>query len=204
MDAWVESVKKYGPLTGLVLLVPFTLPYLDKYMESQSSYRTEAFVQLVKEDIVSEISKKIDAQTAEVRSAHGRKLLNDKEALYLMRTAVGYQSIYKVEWLKKYLSLYRLEELGISKSTVRTAIKAELVRQSNIYVDVLNSFQHPKLGSLGAFVAKEFPMDMFLEGLYLIVESSPCLDCDILYDNVMYYMLDAQNDLWRIAEKRMK
>ena len=204
MQDWVESVKKYGALTGLVLLLPFLFPYLDKYLEGQNNSRVEAMVQKVKKEIIDDIKIAINQQTAEVRLAHGRKNLTDKEALYLMRTAVGYQSIYKVDWMKKFLSLYTTQDAQIAQTRIRTAIRAELIRQSNIYIEALNTFQHPKLGGLGQFVAESFPMDMFLDGLYLIVESSPCLNCDQLYDNVMYYMLDAQNDLWQVAERKMK
>ena len=204
MDAWVESVKRYGVLTGLVLLVPFLLPYLDKYMEGQNNARVDAMVQVVKTDIINDIAKRIDAQTAEARAAHGRMTLTAPEAIYLMKTAVGFQSIYKVEWMKAYLRAYKPSDVQMAMGRVRMAIRAELIRQSNIYVEALNGFQHPKLGSLGTFVWNEFPMDSFLKGLYEIVESADCLDCDVLYENIMYYMLDAQNELWRVAEGRMK
>ena len=204
MEAWIAAVKKYGPLTGLVLLIPVLLPYWDKYQESQNNHHIALIVQKVKAEIVSDIASRIDAQTAEVRASHGRMNLTDKEALYLMKTAVGYQSIYKVDWMKKYLSPYSVADIQMAMGRVRTAIRAELIRQSNIYVEALNTFQHPKLGALGKFVADEFPMEEFLKGLYAIVESSPCLDCDVLYDNIMYYMLDAQNVLWQVAERKMK
>ena len=204
MDQWIAAVKKYGPLTGLVLLIPVLLPYWDKYQDSQNNHRVALMVQTVKTEIVNDIASRIDAQTAEARASHGRMNLTDKEALYLMKTAVGYQSIYKVDWMKKYLSLYTVQDAQLVQSRIRVAIRAELIRQSNVYTEALNTFQHPKLGRLGQFVVENFPMDVFLDGLYLIIESSPCLNCDQLYDNIMYYMLDAQNDLWQVAERKMK
>lgn len=206
MPVWEipEYIRKYGAVAVLVALVPLALPYIDKYLESTQDAKINALVYKVKKEVVDEIKVAINQQTSEVRLAHGRKNLADKEALYLMKTAVGYQSIYKVDWMKKYLSLYTVQDAQLSQARIRLAIRAELIRQSNIYVEALNMFQHHKLGNLGQFVAEEFPMDTFLEGLYLIVESSPCLSCDQLYDNVLYYMLDAQNDLWQVVERKFK
>lgn len=206
MPVWEipEYVRKYGVVAVSVALVPLAIPYIDKYLESTQEAKVSALVYKVKKEVVDEIKIAINQQTAEVRLAHGRKNLTEKEALYLMRTAVGYQSIYKVDWMKKFLSPYTPQDAQLAQSRIRVAIRAELVRQSNIYIEALNTFQHPKLGRLGQFVAESFSMDMFLEGLYLIVESSPCLNCDQLYDNIMYYMLDAQNDLWQAAERKMK
>lgn len=206
MPVWEipEYVRKYGTVAMLVALVPLAVPYIDKYLESTQEAKVSALGYKVKKEIVDEIKIAINQQTAEVRLAHGRKNLTEKEALYLMRTAVGYQSIYKVDWLKKFLSPYTPQDAQLAQSRIRVAIRAELIRQSNIYIEELNTFQHPKLGRLGQFIAESFSMDTFLEGLYLIIESNSCLDCDQLYDNIMYYMLDAQNDLWQVAERRMK
>lgn len=206
MPVWEipEYVRKYGIVAMLVALVPLAVPYIDKYLESTQEAKVSALGYKVKKEIVDEIKIAINQQTAEVRLAHGRKNLTEKEALYLMRTAVGYQSIYKVDWLKKFLSPYTPQDAQLAQSRIRVAIRAELIRQSNIYIEELNTFQHPKLGRLGQFIAESFSMDTFLEGLYLIVESNSCLNCDQLYDNIMYYMLDAQNDLWQVAERRMK
>lgn len=46
-------------------------------------------------------------------------------------------------------------------------------------------------------------MEEFLEGIYTIILNNDCTSCDIVFDAVMYHMLNMQNDLWRKAEERM-
>jgi len=49
MEQWVASVKKYGIATGLVLLIPFILPYVEKYFDSRAATSTQVFVYKIKE-----------------------------------------------------------------------------------------------------------------------------------------------------------
>lgn len=204
MEQWVEAVKKYGVTTGLVLLIPFMLPYFEKYLDARTANKTEAFVYKIKGEIIKDIQLLLDKQTAIAIAAHTKTKLTDKQALYIMKTVVGYQSIHKVNWLRTYLSTIPKNNIEYMERAIKQAIKAELVRQSSIYVEALNGFANPKLGLLGNFVNDNFDMDGFLEGIYAIVFNNECLDCDLVYEAIMYFMLDEQNKLWEKAEERMK
>jgi len=204
MEQWVASVKKYGIATGLVLLIPFILPYVDKYLDSKAATSTRVFVYKIKDEITRDVQHMLDKQTTIAIEAHAKAKLDDKQTIYLMKTAVGYQSIHKVNWMRTYLGSIPKENISYMERAIKQAIKAELIRQSAIYIDALNGFAHPKIGLLGNFINDNFDMDGFLEGIYAIVFSNDCVDCDMVYETIMYFMLDEQNALWKMAEERMK
>ena len=202
-DEWQKGIKKYGLVTVMIATLPFILPYIDKYLSNKTRGQTEAFVYKIKAEIVSDIEKIIDEQTAVAIKAHAKTRLDDEQALYLMKTAVGYQSIHKIEWLQRYLEGLNVNTFKDIEYTIKSAIRGELTRQSNVYIDALNQFTHPKLGNLGNFVATHFDMDEFLDGVYNIVFTTDCSDCETMYNTVMYHMLNVQNELWSEAEKEM-
>jgi hypothetical protein len=197
-----ELFKKYGVAGVLAAVIAMGFPYVEQYISMETNQSTQIFVHKMKAEILQDIQRMLDKQTAIAVDAHAKTKLSDKQAIYLMKTAVGYQSIYKVEWLKDYLKNNK-DYILHNKTMIRNAIRAELVRQSSIYVEALNGFVHPKIGRLGDFVNDNFDMVTFLEGIYLIVFASDCAECETTYTAIMYHMLDAQNDLWYKAEQRM-
>lgn len=199
-----ESIKKYGWSASLVLLLPFVLPYLEKYFDNKTASQTEAFVYEIKADLIKDIQAITDKQTRLAIESHAKTKLTGRQAVYLMKTAVGYQSIHKVNWLRRHMEKVPQESVYILEDSIKAAIKAEFIHQSNIYIDALNGFVHPNLGRLGDFVKEEFCMDRFLERVYGIVLNNDCGSCEIVMESVMYVMLDEQNQLWKKAEERIR
>lgn len=196
MEQLAQYFKKYG-LAGVLSVVVVTgIPQVEKYVSSQTSKTTEAFMYKLKGELLADIQRMLDMQTRIAVDAHAKTKLTDKQAIYIMKTAVGYQSIHKVEWLKRYLGKLDPEVVMSMQNSVRSAIQGELIRQSSTYIEALNNFVHPKLGRLGDYVENHFDMKGFLDGIYEIVLNSDCYDCDLLYDIVMYHMLNSQNELW--------
>ena len=202
MEQLAQLFKKYGVAGVLAAVIAMGFPYIEQYISIEANKSTQVFVHRIKDDMLRDIQAMLDKQTSIAVDAHAKTKLSDKQAIYIMKTAVGYQSIHKVDWLKDYLAVNkaRLHD----QEMIKKAIRAELIHQSSIYVEVLNGFAHPKLGRLGDFVHNNFDMESFLEGIYLIVFSSECVDCDIPYTAVMYHMLSAQNSLWELAEKKIR
>lgn len=204
-ERWMLYIKKYGIAGVVVATVPLMTPYLDKYFDNKASIKTKLMVSEIKDDMLSEIQVMFDKQTALAVDSHARTKLTNQQALYLMQTAVGYQSIHKIEWLKQYLIRYNSHEaINQNRYVIERAMRAELTRQSSIYMRRLNEFVHPKLGRLGDFVNSHFPMEDFLNGISAIVFEHACRDdCTTFYDDVMFYMLEMQNSLWYEAERQM-
>lgn len=199
MEQLAQYFKKYGLAGVLAAIVFMGYPQVEKYMANTASKQTEAFVYKLKAELLLDIQRMLDMQTRVAVDAHAKAKLTDKQAIYIMKTAVGYQSIHKVEWLKRYLEKLDPEVAMNMQNVIRSAIRGELTRQSSVYTDALNSFVHPKLGRLGDYVEENFDMAEFLEGVYEIVFNNDCYDCELLYDTVMYHMLNSQNTLWEQA-----
>jgi len=200
-----EHFNKGTIVTALVGVLVYMQQDVKEFIFNHNSETTVEMVKkamaennhLIYDPIVTSLEKNL----ATAIDAHGKTKLTDLQAIYLIRTAVGYQSIHKVQWLKEYLG-----KTGIigNEQRIKSAIKAELTRQSSIYISSLNRFVHPKLGLLGIYVENHFPMEPFLNGVYEIALNVTCDDIENKGNDVMYLMLDMQNDLLQQASEEMR
>jgi len=192
LEERVETVKRYGVAGLVVILVPFFTPYIEDYLSKQQ------------EDTMRIIAREIgtDLKTSIVRHIDKSNKVDVDTLVTITRLSVAKQSIHKVKFIKELLNKYEGCEVENS-DRIKSKIKTELYRQSAIYVTFLNKFEDPVIGRIGDYIASEFPMTIFLEGVNAIAldtESS----VDVRSDDIMVYMLDIQDTFFTEMERKMK
>jgi hypothetical protein len=205
--ARAETIKKYGVTTIVIASIPFTLPYVDKYLDKRQAIAVKRAVKQIaveeREVIFAYVDNKTKSIKEDLIKYMSKTKLTDELSIEIMKNAIGFQSVHKREWLISFMSDMDVE-LKRNEEYAKKAIKAELIRQTNLYVAFLNNFVHPKLGFLGDYVAKNFPMDNFLKEIYRIVLDENIGNIRYRADIIMSIMLTMQNDLLENARKDMQ
>jgi len=192
LEERVETVKRYGVAGLVVILVPFFTPYIEDYMSKQQ------------EDTMRVIAREIgtDLKTSIVRHIDKSNKVDVDTLVTITRLSVAKQSIHKVKFIKELLNKYKGCEVDNS-DRIKSKIKTELYRQSAIYVTFLNKFEDPVIGRIGDYIAAEFPMTVFLEGVNVIALDTE-ISVDVRSDDIMVYMLDIQDTFFTEMEHKMK
>ena len=189
-----DFIRKYGILGSIAILTPFVMPYINSYLMDRQKSMIDDALDRNRVYTFREVRGIVAGLRHDMRVVSGTKVLDDEQALYIMKTAVGFQSIHKIKWIVAYLTEHYTQGTCNPKRA-KNAIKVELYRQSHIYINGLNLFSHPVLGRLGDYVANNFPMNDFLERVY-------CIACDKTLtpttkgEDILSIMLSMQNDLW--------
>jgi len=195
-----ELVAKYGVIGSIAILMPFFAPYINEFLDTRQKKLLDAALARHRTVVFRHADATANDLKKDLRIIAATKTLTNDQALYIMRAGMGYQSIFKISWLDDYLS----DRGNGIKDTYfhRQAIKLELVRQSQEYINKLNSFSHKDLGRLGDYVASNFPMDEFLNRIYLIVFDENLSHKEKVKSS-LHLMLDMQNTIWSIAAEKM-
>ena len=196
-----DLVKKYGVTGILVTALPFAIPYIDSYIAAKQNDTVRLIVKEESDRVVSTIVTNLEKNLEVAIKGHSKTLITDGQALYIMKTSVGFQSIYKIDAIMDILNKYPMQIGNVyNDNKIKNAIKGELIRQSAIYVGELNRFIHPKLGTLGTYIADQFPMSRFLDDVYTVALT---IDCTSKRRDLMYLMLQYQNQLWDDTKVRL-
>lgn len=190
-------IKKYGVLGLAVVTFPFWQPYLDAYLDKGTEEAVARAVKSNLEPFCTQAARLqnavIDMETLMINCKGGAKALKANDIDYIARKAVGMQSIIKVKEIKRLIQTYP-RDTKHDKVRLRLKIKEVLIRNSMIYVNDLNAYQHRAIGRIGKYIWDEFPMDEFLVVVYsLTADSAPENKLIYMTDDLMAYMLDIQN-----------
>lgn len=188
----INIVKQYGIVGFVVVMMPFATPYIEDYLADNQ----EALMRDISKDMAAKIT--LDIKEYINRENH----VNRDVLIDITRLSVAKQSIHKVKFIKDLMTDYKDREVGNEKR-IKHKIKVELYRQSEVYVTFLDNFEDPVIGRVGAYIATYFPMSSFLEGVNAIVLNEE-LSVDVRADDIMMYMLDAQDDFFIEMEAKMK
>ena len=181
--------------------MPFFAPYASEFLDTrQQRLLDEA---LIRNRIVTfrEVRNITDQLKRDLLIASSTTVLGDEQAISVMKSMMGYQSIYHVEWLRDFVAIRNNKILDTRRN--RQVIRLALFRQGLAYVGSLNDFSHNKLGRLGAFVSSKFPMDTFLDGIYAITFSTELTEAE-KSAATLHLMLSMEGDLWVIAADEMQ
>lgn len=148
-------LKKYG-FTGLLAIIsPFLIPIgIDWASNAQ------------RDAILKPLDKRLASMEAEIMFNRTLAASNDMKTMVLsndwntlVRHRVRSQSLDKVKEIMVILeSAPRTTETD--KSRLWTRVKNILFRNTNIYVNELNTYRHPVVGNVGRYLAIMFPMDI--------------------------------------------
>ena len=182
-----DNVKKWGPLTALIVSANWWLPWVEEYYMGQ---------------MMSEFKLILREET---HYAHAQKnVLDDAVLLQVIRVTVAKQSIHKVEFIERLIEGKDFSDPR-TRRRIEADIRNELVRQSAIYVTFLNNFSNPRIGKVGDHIAKTFPMDKFLKEVFKLVLDNG-INVSHIGDDVMRYMLKTQeeffNQMWHEMKRR--
>jgi hypothetical protein len=185
IESRVLFLKKYGFLGLMVLMFPFVEPFITNYF---SEVTVNKFSNIVKRQIYDCSSKD--------------NKVSEDTMLAIARLAVAKQSIHKVEEIKRILNRY--DTMIGNEKRIGIAIKNELVRQSAIYVNFLNTLApHPSIGYAGTYIANNFEMDSFVEQVISIATNPNCGDINNKGNDIMQFMLAVQADFFSKMKKDM-
>jgi hypothetical protein len=213
-NAWKKYGWKGGILTALITGAPFLFNEWDAYKEAERNLVIENLMLTNNKELVLAMDKVADRVIKEQRismetaiNAHSKLKIGDSDMLYIAEKAVAMQSIIKVKELKEAFLEAQLtdkELLPHEKNRLEKEIKYILVSNSRIYVEDLNRFIHPKLGTVGDYIWNEFPMASFLKHINEIVFAG-YPDVDYIADSIMDYMImEAQPKFFDKMKSDMK
>ncbi|MEA2092166.1 MAG: hypothetical protein U9O83_07365 [Campylobacterota bacterium] len=210
----MKNAKKIGLGAALVPFIPFALTQLDKYFEERSYQQVKKAILESSPHILNNIRTEVQHGINAYRTQSD--LVSNETRVAVYSKIVLVQSIDKVEFI--------VNELGVcmrrttcdtispfQRKQLMKKITTELYRQSGIYVRLLNQVkQHPRLGKIGDFLAKTFPMEGdtgFMEGNFLEdleeIIFMPGIEPHIKGEAIMNYMKEIQQQYFRLVLKEM-
>lgn len=207
MELRMGFMQKYGIKGVIVLALTMVAPYAGSIYEDY----TQAAISKTMDSKLEPMNTKMDDIVKMVANCKNSvPLLKSNHLDYIARMAVAKQSIHKVKEIKQVLRdnpkrvFIKPQDKEYYEKRIKSKIREILVRNSKVYVNDLNNYQHQNLGRVGDYIWNEFPMDEFTKAIDILTVYSTCADIEMIGEDVMIYMLDAQDIFFTKMYKEMK